>query len=198
MNKTFLQWFFWIAIKFLLTAHVKASRLISHWMIQTKTFPVSHITSYPPGSCHAAVMRGCDVVMWSWHGGAGNMKCCCAENENVHIVEIVCTLQHGLGGGELQMYYWQQLFVLHDNFLYLSIIKSLIGPRFVVTIIWAIGKKSSESDYGDNEADALVIVPPDPWLGAATPGSLQLSQHWALSRAVTGPSLGSEIQTTDK
>ena len=98
MNKTFLQWFFWIAIKFLRTAHVKASRLISHLMIQSKTFPVSHITLYPPGSCHAAVMSGCDAVMWSWHGGAGNMKCCCAENENVHIVEIVCTL-HGLGEG---------------------------------------------------------------------------------------------------
>ena len=37
----------------------------------------------------------------------------------------------------------------------------------MVTIIWAIGKKSSESDYGYNEADALVIVPRDPWLGWA-------------------------------
>ena len=81
------------------------------------------------------------------------------------------------------MYYWQRLSDLHENYLYLSIISSLIEPRFVVTIIWAIRKKSSESDYWwYNEAAALVIVPRDPWLGWA-------QQHTHYSPHTSGLSL---------
>ena len=59
----------------------------------------------------------------------------------------------------------------------------------VIKTIWAIRKKSSESDYGSNEAgDALIIVPRDP---SNSPGLLLIT---TFHRTMAPLSQGAQIE----
>ena len=79
-TKHYCNDFFWIAIKFLHTAHVKADLLISHQWINIQV-------SHPPG-IPVTMSRICHAWVWhlSWQGSAGNLKWDWAANDNVQNV----------------------------------------------------------------------------------------------------------------